>query len=115
MSIQKCHKYISKLSNTNIDDEKFGLYLLKLNYWHKQFGGGNTAKYCNKECRLYAKDSELGRCEGTSANCNFHAICSHRSEKKCNITTNNKTCTWNVKTNTCEDAKKTTEYKNYIR
>lgn len=102
MSIQKCHKYISKLSNTNIDDEKFGLYLLKLNYWYKQLGGGDTDNYCNKKtCRLkYQTNSDLGKCEIISGNCMFNAKCSNRSEKRCEIKTNNKTCTWNGQT--CE-------------
>lgn len=39
MTIHKCNKYIAKLKNTSIDDEKFGIYLAKLNYWYIQTGG----------------------------------------------------------------------------
>ena len=31
MSLEKCQKYLYKLSNTDIADDKFGLYLTKLN------------------------------------------------------------------------------------
>jgi hypothetical protein len=44
MSLEKCQKYLYKLSNTNIDDNKFGLYLSKLNYWYEQMGGGKDKK-----------------------------------------------------------------------
>ena len=39
MSLLKCQKYLNKLSNTDVNDEKFGLYLQKLNYWYEQVGG----------------------------------------------------------------------------
>jgi hypothetical protein len=35
----KISKYLNKLSNENIQSEKFGLYLTKLNYWYQQYGG----------------------------------------------------------------------------
>ena len=39
MSLEKCQKYLYKLSNTNVNDDKFRLYLTKLNYWYEQNGG----------------------------------------------------------------------------
>lgn len=39
MALNKCNKYITKLANTPIEHEKFGLYLDKLNYWYDQTGG----------------------------------------------------------------------------
>ena len=41
MSLKKCQKYLYKLLNTNINNEKFNFYLNKLNYWHEQAGGKN--------------------------------------------------------------------------
>jgi hypothetical protein len=38
---------LNKLSNENIQSEKFGLYLTKLNYWYQQYGG--TKKNKTKE------------------------------------------------------------------
>ena len=62
MSLEKCQKYLYKLSNTNADDEKFGLYLTKLNYWYEQMGGVDCTtikkeKECtqNKECEFKDK------------------------------------------------------------
>lgn len=39
MEQHKISKYLNKLSNENIQSEKFGLYLTKLNYWYQQYGG----------------------------------------------------------------------------
>lgn len=38
----KISKYLNKLSNENIQSEKFGLYLTKLNYWYQQYGGAKN-------------------------------------------------------------------------
>jgi hypothetical protein len=39
MSLTKCQKYLHKLSNTDVNDEKFNLYLEKLNFWYGRGGG----------------------------------------------------------------------------
>ena len=44
MTLEKCQKYLYKLSNTNINDDKFSIYLTKLNYWYEQIGGGKDKK-----------------------------------------------------------------------
>jgi len=41
MSLEKCQKYLYKLSNANINDRNFGIYLTKLNFWYNQLGGNN--------------------------------------------------------------------------
>ena len=46
MSLEKCQKYLYKLSNTNVNDQKFGLYLTKLNFWYEQMGGGGGTPIC---------------------------------------------------------------------
>lgn len=38
MSLTKCQKYLHKLSNTDVNDEKFNLYLEKLNFWYGRGG-----------------------------------------------------------------------------
>ena len=41
----KINKYIHKMSNIDINDSKFSLYLSKLNYWYNQYGNGLLDKY----------------------------------------------------------------------
>jgi hypothetical protein len=48
MEQHKIVKYLNKLSNVNIESEKFGLYLTKLNYWYQQIGSGGKDKNKNK-------------------------------------------------------------------
>jgi hypothetical protein len=50
MSLEKCQKYLYKLSNTNVNDEKFGLYLTKLNFWYEQIGGTLIIRDNEKKC-----------------------------------------------------------------
>jgi hypothetical protein len=129
MSIQKCHKYISKLSNTNIDDEKFVLYLLKLNYWYKQLGGNEPPQTiennANSICDFNAekifdypefKDIECNKicdknnkCTITAEN-TFCTFFSH-SETDCNGTSQEKwKCNWDTKTKSCKGGKPVNEY-----
>lgn len=75
MSLQKCQKYLTKLSSISLEDDKFGLYLDKLNYWYNQYGGKancdtfrNVAKCAEhkKECKWIngyaAGDVDTGEC-----------------------------------------------------
>ena len=39
MNSNKLNKYLYKLSQTDITDDKFSIYLKKLNYWYSQEGG----------------------------------------------------------------------------
>ena len=39
MEQYKCKKYINKLTTATIGSDKFDMYLLKINYWHNQWGG----------------------------------------------------------------------------
>ena len=60
MSLEKCQKYLYKLLNTNIDNNKFGLYLSKLNYWYEQIGGAGKCCKSNSgkrgACIYWEKD-----------------------------------------------------------
>jgi len=40
MAEKKIQKYLYKLSNTNIEDTSFNLYLNKVNYWYNNMTGG---------------------------------------------------------------------------
>jgi hypothetical protein len=42
MEYNKCAKYIYKLQNTSVNDNKFGVYLTKLNHLYGQIGGGQA-------------------------------------------------------------------------
>ena len=60
MSLEKCQKYLHKLSNTHVTDEKFGLYLTKLNYWYEQVGGDAVIRDTQKDCiKKVAKDRKI--------------------------------------------------------
>ena len=49
---QKCNKYLYKLTKTNIESNKFNIYLMKLNKWYHQTGGHMVT---NKNTYTYEK------------------------------------------------------------
>ena len=83
--LHKCSKYLERLSNTDVNDEKFGLYLSKLNYWYQQIGGEYGCKLqenccqsivgkCKDECkRPFEKESYDKPCEKKKKYCTTYA------------------------------------------
>jgi hypothetical protein len=73
--MNKCQKYVTKLSNTSVNDPKFGTYLTKLNYWHKQSGGIKPTtssqiqsdEIQNQECNKFATRIQTMIGQGTNA------------------------------------------------
>ena len=114
MSLEKCYKYLYKLSNTDIYDSKFNIYLQKLNYWYLQQVGGDEYSsisydnFCNSKCNLKEHiQTTLGKCETKNDKCVFHPTCRTRKNKqKCDIHIKDKTCTWDAIEEMCTDSKK---------
>lgn len=58
MTELKIKKYIAKLQQCNNENEKFGLYLNKLNYYYNLYGGAAATVVCDihktqKDCEKY--------------------------------------------------------------
>jgi len=77
----KCQKYLSKLLNTT-DDEKFGVYLTKLNHWYNVLHGGKSdGIYCG-----YVKDESncknviAGKIKQTKL---YEKLCKDPNRKQC--------------------------------
>ena len=88
MSLEKCQKYLYKLSTINPSDSKFGLYLNKLNYWYDQIGGKKNADICmqvtkyntDKKQPITQKICEEGR---TSDNDVYYGSCNLGANAQC--------------------------------
>jgi hypothetical protein len=104
----KCQKYLTKLSTITINNDNFGLYLNKLNYWYAQIGSGDNTycNYKNNKCITRDKYTTTGKCIKKSGICTYYPNkCIDRDETNCmesKVGFLNK-CRIKKGTRTCED------------